>query len=312
MEETLAEVLWITHPSCPMHEMGEHHPESPERLAAITRRIEASGLAAHFEKLNAPEAPREALVRVHEPRLVDALLGAMPEPGRYVRVDADTTIGTYSIDAARAAAGAVLLGVDRMLERQRGGLAFCAVRPPGHHAERARAMGFCLFNNVAVGAAHALERGLDRVAILDFDVHYGNGTADIFRHDPRVMVLNTFQSPFYPGWEPDPEALNLVEIPLREGSGSAEFRAAVTRHWLPALEAFQPEMLFVSAGFDAHRDDPLASLEFEDSDYHWIGQQIRRLAAEPCHGRVVATLEGGYEVEALARSVEAFVRAFVD
>lgn len=304
---TIAIPLWITHPACTRHEMGAGHPESIERLHAIQDRMNASGLLPMFRQATAPLAPREALVRVHEPRLVDFLLAARPQAGDYQRIDADTAMNAHTVEAAQAAAGAVILGVDEVLAGKTR-FAFCAVRPPGHHAERRRAMGFCVFNNVAVGAAHALASGIERVAIVDFDVHYGNGTSDIFRDDPRVLVCNTYQDPYYPGWVSDPSRSHIVDAPLKYGDGSAAFRAAVDTRWAPAIEAFQPQLILVSAGFDAHGQDPLAGLDFSFDDYAWIGTRIREWADAHAHGRVVATLEGGYDLYALARSVEAFVR----
>jgi acetoin utilization deacetylase AcuC-like enzyme len=205
---------------------------------------------------------------------------------------------------------AALRGVDLALDGK-ARLAFCAVRPPGHHAERARAMGFCFFNNVAVGAAHALARGLSRIAILDFDVHYGNGTADIFQNDPRVTLLSTYQHPLFPGWKGAPHAPNLVDVPLGPHSGSTAFRAAVATQWLPVLQAQQPELILVSAGFDAHQDDPLGELRLRTEDFGWIGGVIHDVAEACCEGRVVATLEGGYDPAALGRSVEQFLRPFL-
>jgi acetoin utilization deacetylase AcuC-like enzyme len=201
-------------------------------------------------------------------------------------------------------------GVDLVLE-DRAQLAFCAVRPPGHHAERARAMGFCFFNNVAVGAAHALARGLTRIAILDFDLHYGNGTADIFKGDERVLLCSTYQHPLYPHWHGAPDAANLVDVPLAAHSGGTAFRDAVANRWLPRLQRHRPELILVSAGFDAHQADPLGDLRLRAEDYGWVGRVIRDVAAECCDGRVVATLEGGYDLDALARSVEAFLSPFL-
>lgn len=299
--------LWITHPACARHQMGPDHPEAIARLHAIQDRMNACGLLPMFRAVTAPLAPREALVRVHEPKLVDAILATRPTQG-LVRIDQDTALNAHSAEAAQAAAGAVLFGVDEVLAG-RSQFAFCAVRPPGHHAERRRAMGFCLFNNVAVGAAHALASGLERVAVLDFDVHYGNGTSDIFRDDPRVLVCNTYQDPYYPGWVSDPSNRHLIDAPLREGDGSAAFRAAVQALWAPAIAAFRPQLILVSAGFDAHASDPLAGLDLVYADYSWIATRIRAWADDYAQGRVVATLEGGYEVHALARCVEEFVRA---
>ncbi|GAC1535420.1 MAG: hypothetical protein NVS2B9_00640 [Myxococcales bacterium] len=217
----------------------------------------------------------------------------------------------HTLEAARRAAGAAVLGTD-LVVAGRAEAAFCAVRPPGHHAERARAMGFCFFNNGAVGAAHALEHHrLDRVAIADFDVHHGNGTEDIFRDDPRVLMVSTFQHPFYPESGLEGRSERMVNIPLPAGSSGKEFRAAVTEHWLPALERFAPQMLFVSAGFDAHRDDEMAMLRLLESDYAWVTQQLRSVAARCAQGRIVSVLEGGYQLDALARSVVAHLENLI-
>lgn len=225
-----------------------------------------------------------------------------------VRLDGDTAMNPYTYPAALRAAGAVVLGVDLVMGNKAAG-AFCNIRPPGHHAERARAMGFCIFNNVAVGAAHALaQHGLQRVAIADFDVHHGNGTENIFHDDPRVMLCSTFQHPFYPYAGVDSGNDHIINVPLPAGTGGAEFRAAVTRHWLPALEAFQPELLLFSAGFDAHRDDEMAMFRLTEPDYVWVTEQIKHIAEKYAQGRIVSVLEGGYELHALARSAQAHIK----
>lgn len=304
-----AAVAWITHPDCLRHEMGPYHPESPERLRAIEDRMLAVGLTPLFDCLQAPAAEPEALLRVHQKQLVEMILEAQPKG--YLEIDPDTSLNAFSAGAAAHAAGAAILAVERVLAG-RAGLAFCAVRPPGHHAERARAMGFCLFNNVAVAAAHALESGLSRVAIVDFDVHYGNGTADIFRDDPRVLFCSTYQDSLFPGWRCDHGIPHLLDVPLSAGSGSTAYRSAIEDHWIPALEAHQPELILVSAGFDAHADDPLAGLRLETDDFRWTAEILKGLATDLGHKGIVATLEGGYNTHALARSVEAFVRPFAD
>jgi acetoin utilization deacetylase AcuC-like enzyme len=213
--------------------------------------------------------------------------------------------------AARHAAGAVVLGVDLVLAGECS-TAFCAVRPPGHHAERRRAMGFCLFNNIAVGAAHALEHhGLERVAVIDFDVHHGNGTEDIFAGDERVLMVSTFQHPLYPYSGTKPMGANMVNVPLSPGSGSDEFRQAVTEQWLPALEEHRPQLMFISAGFDAHREDPLAELKLVDADYAWVTRELLRVAKRHCGGRIVSALEGGYALSALGRAATEHLREFV-
>lgn len=302
-------LLWLTHPECGLHEMGQGHPESPARLAAVEQAVARSALGARRHVVASSPASADALRRVHDGDFVDTLLKAAPRTG-YLQLDADTTMNPHTLEAALRAAGAAVQGVEAAL----GGAqrrAFCAVRPPGHHAERRNAMGFCLFDNVAVAAAAALARGLERVAILDFDVHYGNGTADIFRGDARVLVCNTYQYPLYPFWANGGGDANLVDAPLAPGAGGREFREAVTALWQPAIARFAPELVLVSAGFDAHRDDPLANLLLVEADYRWIGAQVRDWSERSADGRVVATLEGGYELAALGASVVAFLEGLL-
>lgn len=301
-------VAWITHPACLQHEMGAYHPESPRRLQAISDHLLTAGLMPLFLQLEAPQASRAALEKVHATDAIDRILDARPGQ-RYLQIDPDTAMNAYTVEAALRAAGAAVLAVDTVLAGD-AGLAFCAVRPPGHHAERSTPMGFCFFNNIAVAAAHALDAGLSRVAIVDFDVHYGNGTADIFRDDPRVLLCSTYQEALFPGWCNDHGIAHLLDVPLRSGAGSAEYRDAIEQRWLPALCAHRPELILVSAGFDAHADDPLASLQLQTEDYRWTAEVLRDFAAEYCQCRVVATLEGGYELTALTHSVEAFLRPF--
>jgi acetoin utilization deacetylase AcuC-like enzyme len=300
---------WISHASSRLHQMGDGHPECAERLAAIEDRLLSTGLDLFLNRAEAPAAKSEALLRVHGADHVEAVLNTRPASG-YVRIDPDTLMNAHTAEAALHAAGAGVLAVDLLLSR-RAGFVFCGVRPPGHHAERDRAMGFCFFNNIAVAAAEALARGIERVAVLDFDVHYGNGTADIFRDEPRVLMCSTYQHPLYPYWQGNGDAPGLIDAPLDEGAGSDAYREAVLHHWLPALEEFDPQILFVSAGFDAHMRDPLAGLQLTDEDFYWTATQIRDFAERHCKGRVVAMLEGGYDPHALVRCVEAFVRPFV-
>ncbi|HUO43567.1 MAG TPA: histone deacetylase family protein [Burkholderiales bacterium] len=292
---------YISHPDCLRHEMGAWHPESPARLAAIERELCAAGSWQRLQHFTAPPATRAQLERVHDPRYLDALAAVAPQEG-LIQLDPDTAMNPHTLAAALHAAGAAVLATDLLLEGAADN-AFCAVRPPGHHAERGRAMGFCFFNNVAVGVAHALERHqLSRVAIVDFDVHHGNGTEDIFRDDERVLMVSTFQHPFYPGSGIEGRSGRMVNVPLRAGSGGAEFRAAIEEQWLPAFESFRPQMLFVSAGFDAHRDDDMAGLLLDDADYHWAACWIKAAAERLAQGRVVSLLEGGYQLPALARN----------
>jgi acetoin utilization deacetylase AcuC-like enzyme len=302
---------FITHPSFLLHEMGPYHPECPERLMAISDRMIASGIDPYLRHYTAPAATREQIARVHGAAYLDELEAASPEAGLHF-IDPDTALNPHSLTAARHAAGAVVMGVDLVMKGE-AATAFCAVRPPGHHAERRRAMGFCLFNNVAVGAAHAMEaHGLRRVAIIDFDVHHGNGTEDIFQNDMRVLMASTFQHPLYPYCGLDNPAPNMVNVPLSAGSGSDEFRTAVVDQWLPALEKHKPELIMISAGFDAHREDPLAGLKLTEADYSWVTHELVKVAAKHSKRRIVSTLEGGYALSALGRSAAEHVRVLVE
>ena len=304
----------ITHAACFGHEPPAGHPESSARLRAVLdglRRLELPERAA-------PQATREQLLRAHSGALVDSILGPLNEQAqaaRYARIDADTFMSAGSAEAALRAAGAVVAAVDGVMGGEFRN-AFCAVRPPGHHAERARAMGFCLFNNVAVGALHARAvHNLKRIAVVDFDVHHGNGTQDIFFDDPELFYASTHQMPRYPGTGYESErgtAGNILNRPLPPESGSAEFRAAHQHVVLPALEAFAPEFIFISAGFDAHRADPLANLNLTAEDFGWVTSEICAVAARVCQGRVVSSLEGGYDLAALAASAVAHVGALIE
>jgi acetoin utilization deacetylase AcuC-like enzyme len=292
----------VTHPDCVLHEMGEGHPESPERLRSVLAALERSGLSAKLATHEAPVATREQLERVHEPAHVDTVMSAAPSRG-YAYLDPDTSMNPHSLSACLRAAGAVVRATDLVMSGEVSN-AFCAVRPPGHHATRDRPMGFCMFNNVAVGALHAIEQhGLSRVAVLDFDVHHGNGTEDAFHEDPRVMLCSTFQHPYYPYSGADSGNAHIINVPLPAMTDGRGFRAAVERFWVPALDAHKPELVFVSAGFDAHRDDPLAYLKLGDEDYRWVTELLADIAKRHAQGRIVSTLEGGYNVEALGRCV---------
>ncbi len=297
----------FSHPECLRHDTGADHPERPQRVTAINDRLLASGLSDVLQHYDAPEVTPDQLLRVHERTHLDGIEASVPDEG-YARLDPDTIVGPQSLPAARRAAGAVVAAVDLIL----GGsvdTAFCNVRPPGHHAERNRAMGFCLYNNIAVGAAHALEaHGLSRVAIVDFDVHHGNGTEDIFDGDDRVMFCSTFQHPFYPFTPLRENTANRISVPLDATAGSDEFREAVTRFWVPALRRFEPEMIFVSAGFDAHVADDMSYVSLTDDDFRWVSRQIVEAAAATASGRIVSVLEGGYELHSLARCAELHIR----
>jgi len=304
-------IAYITHPDCLLHDMGASHPECPGRLRAIDDQLIASGLMNYLRYVEAPLAERVHLERVHAPEYISELESAAPQQG-LAHLDPDTAMNPHTLAAALRAAGAGVLATDLVI-RGEVEAAFCNVRPPGHHAERARAMGFCLFNNVAVAAAHALEvHGLRRVAIVDFDVHHGNGTEDIFRNDPRVMMVSTFQHPFYPYSGTEGRSSRMVNVPLAAYSGGAAFRGAVEQYWLPALEAYKPQMLFFSAGFDAHRDDDMAMLSLVEADYAWVTKAIKGVAERHAGGRIVSSLEGGYELHALGRSAATHIRVLGD
>jgi acetoin utilization deacetylase AcuC-like enzyme len=300
-------IAFITHADCLKHEMGAWHPERPERLTEIEDQLIASGIGQFLVRHDAPLASDEQLARVHPLEYVRAIRGAAPQVGT-VHLDPDTAMNPHTLQAALRAAGAAVRATDLVLRGEAEG-AFCSVRPPGHHACRARPMGFCIFNNVAVAARHALEaHGLQRVAIIDFDVHHGNGTEDIFENDARVLMASTFQHPFYPYSGTEDPAPNMVNVPLPAGAGSKQFRAAVTSAWLPALDAFQPQLLVISAGFDAHVEDDMAMLSFTDQDYAWVTRQLKAVADRHAGGRVVSMLEGGYALSALGRSVVQHLR----
>ena len=301
---------YISHRDCHRHDTGEAHPECASRLSAIEDRFLASGLFDVLRYFDAPEVTESQLLRVHSPGHLD-LINAMAPASGYARLDPDTVISPDSLLAARRAAGAAVLAADLVMSGEMES-AFCCVRPPGHHAERRRAMGFCLYNNIAVGVAHALEQhGVKRAAIIDFDVHQGNGTEDIFSDEPRVLFCSTFEHPFFPYTPLLENAANRVNVPLDATAKSQEFREAVTGHWLPALEQFQPELVFVSAGFDAHRDDDMSHVSLTDQDFRWVSEQIVNVAEGSASGRIISMLEGGYELHSLARCAETHVRVIM-
>ena len=298
---------FITHADCLKHEMGAHHPERPERLSAIDDQLIASAVGQHLTRFDAPLASDEQLARVHPAEYVRAIREVAPRTGT-VHLDPDTAMNPHSLQAALRAAGAAVLAVDLVLQ-EKVNSAFCAVRPPGHHACRARPMGFCIFNNVAVAARHAIAaHGVERVAIIDFDVHHGNGTEDIFENDAQVVMASIFQHPFYPYTGTDDPAPNMHNVPLAAGSGSKELKRAVEQQWLPALHDFKPELVVFSAGFDAHAEDDMAMLRFTDADYRWVTEQVKSIADRYAKGRMVSMLEGGYALSALGRSAVQHIR----
>lgn len=311
---------YFTHPDCRRHDMGRGHPECPERLDAIEDRMLASGLLDVVDRREAPLATPDLLERAHDAAHVAAMRRIAEEVieeenaggDGLVFIDPDTAMNRHTWNAVLRGAGAAVAATDAVIGGELEN-AFCATRPPGHHACRSRAMGFCVFNNVAVAARHALERhGLQRVAVVDFDVHHGNGTEDILSGDPRVLMVGIFQHPFYPYSGFGQHAENMVNVPVPAYTKGPAIRQLVEKHWLPRLEEFKPEMIFVSAGFDAHRDDDLGQLGLVEADYTWMTEQIRDVARRHARGRIVSCLEGGYNLDALGRSVEAHVRALAD
>ena len=305
---------YITHADCLKHEMGAGHPECPERLTAVNEHMKTSGLLDKLRVLEAPLASPDDLKRVHRPEYVDLIFENAPTDG-YVQLDPDTAMNPYTLAAARRAAGAGVMAVEEIMAG-RSSNAFCAVRPCGHHATTGRPMGFCLFNNIAVAAAYAVEKmGLERVAIVDFDVHHGNGTEDMFskpQWQDRVLMVSFFQHPFYPGTGTQDPAPNMVNVPLAAGSDGRAARKALQDEWLPALEKFKPQMVFISAGFDAHKEDLLGGLALVEADYEWMTRELMAVADEYSDNRIVSMLEGGYNFAALGRSAVAHVGALAE
>ena len=298
---------YITHPACLKHDMGADHPECPARIQAIEDQLITSGLMQFLDRHEAPQATRDELARVHARDYIETIFRHAPSSG-LVYLDADTAMNPHSLEAALRAAGAAVMAVNLVLSGKVEN-AFCNIRPPGHHAGRNSAAGFCIFNNVAVAVAHALEQyGLQRVAIADFDVHHGNGTENIFHDDARVMLCSTFRHPYYPHCGANSGNDHIINVPLPAGTSGNEFRAAVTDRWLPALERFQPQMLFFSAGFDAHREDDMGGFGLREADYIWVTEQVKELAARHASCRIVSVLEGGYALHALGRSATAHIK----
>jgi acetoin utilization deacetylase AcuC-like enzyme len=302
-----------SHPDCLKHDMGDWHPESPARLQAIEDQLILARLDGLLERRLAPLAEIPAILRNHTEGALALVRDHVPgTPGETYPLDADTLLCYASYDAALRAAGAALAATDAVIAGDIAN-AFCAIRPPGHHATPTQPMGFCLFNNVAVAARHALEsHGLERVAIIDFDVHHGNGTADSFRDDERVLMASFFQHPFYPNTDPEPITATCVNVPVPARSGGDVVRQVVQEYWLPALHAHRPQMIFISAGFDAHRDDDMGGMNLVEADYAWITRQIMTVAREHAGGRIVSCLEGGYELSALGRSVVAHLKVLAE
>lgn len=302
----------FSHPDCLKHDMGDWHPEAPDRLQAIEDQLILARLDGLVERRLAPLAEEASILRNHTQGALALVRDHVPAAGEFYPLDADTILCHASYQAALRAAGAAVAATDEVIA---GGIAnaFCSVRPPGHHATPREPMGFCLFNNVAIAARHALEvHKLERVAIVDFDVHHGNGTADAFRNDPRVLMASFFQHPFYPYSEPEPITATSVNVPVAARSGGEVVRELVRTQWLPALHAFRPQMIFISAGFDAHRDDDMGGMDLVEADYAWITREVMAVAKEHAQGRIVSCLEGGYELSSLGRSVVAHVKVLAE
>lgn len=311
---------YFTHRDFWKHEMGQGHPECPERLDAIEDRLLVSGVGDALTRCDVPLAALPEILRAHTVEHVEhlealsqRLVADVPAGGPdHAQVDPDTSLNRFTVLAARRAAGAAIAATDAVMASALEN-AFCAVRPPGHHACRDQAMGFCFLNNIAIAARHALDaHGLDRVAVVDFDVHHGNGTENILANDPRVLMVGFFQHPFYPFSGTDKPADNMLNLPVPAYTRGMDVRELIEMMWMPRLEAFKPQMIFISAGFDAHREDELGQLSLNENDFSWITARVHDVARRHAKGRIVSMLEGGYHLDALARSVEAHVRVLAD
>lgn len=303
-------VAIISHPDCVLHDAGLGHPEQPGRIQVIQTSLQNFAFKKPIAFYEAPLATHDELTVVHDNRYVDWIISIAPKEG-VIGIDQDTIMNPYTLPAALRAAGSVSFAVDLVMQNQ-AQVAFCNVRPPGHHAEREKAMGFCIFNNVAVGAMHALlHHRLNRVAIIDFDVHHGNGTQDIFQRNKQVMYCSSFQHPFYPGYDEEMDNEHIINVPLAAGTNGATYRAKVQAAWFEKLNQFKPELILFSAGFDAHMNDPLANIDLTKEDYVWLTTEIAKIAKIHCQGRIISVLEGGYDLTTLAECVPAHVNTLI-
>ena len=296
---------YFTDSKCLLHNMGHEHPEQPGRLSVIDNELKKIGLSADLYLGKIRSILREEIELVHSKKLVDKILkkGSEVKRGYFSHVDSDTLLSVNSLKSIYMSAGSGCSAIDLMMERKIS-RAFCATRPPGHHAERNISMGFCFFNNIAIAAEYAMKiHKLKRIAIIDFDVHHGNGTVDIFQNNPNVLVCSSFQHPYYPHRHTNTEGQNLVHLPLATGSGSTTFRKKIEQSFFPSIDAFKPQMILISAGFDAHRDDPLGELNLGEEDFRWITRHLVSLSKQHCNDRVLSMLEGGYNLHSLAKSV---------
>lgn len=303
----------ISHQKCEFHDNGHpHHPECSERLSAINNRLISSGVDWVLRYYDAPLVTREQLLLVHDEEYIDRVNDTAPEKGQTSVLDGDTGMNHHSLEAAYASAGAVVMAVDLVMQEKHNHI-FCKVRPPGHHAGKHKAAGFCIFNNVAVGAAYAMDKfGLERIAIVDFDVHHGDGTEEIFINDSRVLFCSSFQHPFYPFSGADTQADNILNIPLPSGTGSRAWRDAVEQQWLPALDNFRPELIIISAGFDSHMEDDMGGFNLVEADYQWITHELCKLAKTHARGRLISCLEGGYDLSSLGRSATIHIKELAE
>lgn len=302
---------FISHADSLQHEMGSHHPECPARVQAIEDQLILSRIDAYLTYIDPPLATEQQLALVHTPEHIERVKSSSPASG-YSAIDGDTTMNPYTWQAALRSAGGAIAAVDAVMNKKASN-AFSCLRPPGHHAEPHQAMGFCFFNNVAIAAKYALEHyGLERVAVIDFDVHHGNGTEAAFINEPRVLMCSYFQHPFYPYSEPRTDLPNMVNVPLPAYTAGPAVREVVELGWMPRLREFKPQFIFISAGFDAHREDDMGQMGLVEADYAWITRQLMTVANETAEGRIVSCLEGGYNLSALARSVVAHLKELAD
>lgn len=303
-------VAIISHYKCCNHDMGDHHPESPQRMGAIQDQLLRSGLEYVIKQFDATPIERSIIELAHDKDYVDYIFDNAPSEGTF-NVDDDTQMTPATLPAALLSAGAGINAVDKIMSNEIQS-AFCATRPPGHHAERDKGMGFCFFNNIAIAAAYAKEKyGLERVAIVDFDVHHGNGTENIVKDKKGFLFCSTYQYPFYPFEMQESDTPPIINTPLAATTRSAEFREAIRAHWLPALEKFEPQMIFISAGFDAHIEDDMSQISLTEADYQWVTEELKYIADMYAEGRIVSTLEGGYSLSALGRSVVAHIKGLI-
>ncbi len=301
-------IALISHPDCLLHDPGESHPERPGRVLAIQKALEKYPFKVPVQFYEAPLASEAQLLLAHEEGYVKWIQSIAPKAG-LIGIDQDTLMNAHTYPAALRAAGAVCDAVD-LLMSDKAQVAFCNIRPPGHHAEKEKAMGFCFFNNLAIGVRHALENyGLNRIAIVDFDAHHGNGTQSIFQNDKRVLFCSSFEHPFYPGYEGEMDNDHIISLPLKAGTAGPEYREKVAEVWLPKIRAFEPELIFISAGFDSHAKDPLANLALQAEDYVWLSQRLAEIAKQYCQGKIISVLEGGYNARVLAECVPVHVEA---